>query len=141
MRPSEHPQQYFDRYLDQAADRYVQGLKRAGLRPNARLTKAVAERAAREAYDGYMRQLNEARNHDIQIILYAYHLQMKTLKQESARLRLKVCLPLAALFGGLAWYSGTHSGFIAGSSLLFALGVGVLLAVIVLGAIFDRARL
>lgn len=137
MREYEDPHKHLHRSLERSTDRYVQGLHRSGLKPNARLTRAMAERAVREARESYIREATEIRDHNIGVIHRNHQRRLKRIKQEGASLRLKTCPPIAALFGAVAWYCFLQpSGFLLG--LLYTFASLAFLAMLVLGAIFDR---
>ncbi len=138
MRNYEDPRSYVQRHLEQAADRYTEGLRRSGLRPSARLTRAMAGRALREAQEHYIRDITELRDRRIAGILRNQKEDLNAIKREGASFRLKTCPPIALLFGGVAWYNFHQpGGFFTG--VLFASFALTFLAFLVLGAIFDRS--
>lgn len=137
MQDYEDPRRYMQRHLEQAADRYADGLQRSGLRPNNRLTRAMAERALREAQENYIRDITELRDRRIAAILREHRESLNAIKRKGASLRLKTCPPIALLFGGEAWYNFHQpGGFFMG--ILFAGFALAFLAMLILGAIFDR---
>lgn len=136
-REYEDPEEYYQKYIDRAADRYANGLRRSGLKPNDRLTRAMAERTAREAQASYIRDMTEVRDHNIQMILRDHKKRLRQIKREGASLRLKTCPPITALFGFMAWYSFHQpGGFVNG--LIYVVASFTFLAMLILGAIFDR---
>ncbi len=83
-----------------------------------------------------IREAMRVRDRNIERIVRSHEKRMNGIKRKSASLRLKVCLPLALLFGLIAWYGFSCSNWFAAwcygaSSLMF-------LMVPVLGAFFDR---
>jgi len=54
-------------------------------------------------------------------------------------LRLWICSPIAVFFGLMAWYSFTHSGGLIVAT-IYIFGSLAFLALLVLGALFDRPR-
>jgi hypothetical protein len=138
-RSYEDPGHHLDRHLQDAAERYVDGLQRTGLQPNDRLTHAIAERTVREAGEHYVQEATDVRDHNIAMSLREHHERLNAIKREGALLRLKMCPPMALVFTLMAWYSFGHSG---GLLMTICYGVGALafLAMLVLGAIFDPPR-
>ena len=65
MRDYPDPKHYLDTHIQRSAERYVDGLQRAGLEPNAKLTRAMYERALQEASDGYIQEAKAVRDHNI----------------------------------------------------------------------------
>ncbi len=137
MQDYEDPRSYTQRYLERSADRYAEGLRRSGLRPNDRLTRAMAERALRETQEHYIRDITELRDRRIAAILREQRESLNAIKRKGASLRLKTCPPIALLFGGEAWYNFHQpGGFFMG--VICAACALAFLAMLVLGAIFDR---
>ncbi|GHO51407.1 hypothetical protein [Ktedonospora formicarum] len=97
-----NPNQHFERHMERAAERYIDGLEHAGLQPNDILTKAMAERAAQAAKDDYIREATETRDHNIGVILDQHKQRMNMIKRRGASWRLKVCPLVAIIFGALA---------------------------------------
>ena len=134
MQDYEDVQQHVERHMKRSAEKYVDGLQKAGLQPNARLTKAVAERALAETRENYIQNATALRDRNIKMIL-------KKIRRRSARRRIRqrllLCVPLVLVFGAMAWYSFryTHNvalgaGYISGALILVILSV--------LGAVFDQ---
>src|SRR5579859_2296869 len=139
MRRHEDPQEHFERHMDRSAKRYVVGLQKAGLEPNDKLTRAMAERALAEARSDYGRTSAEVRDHNLKVIVKGHNRRMNAIKREGASLRLKTCLPIALVLGMLAWYNFGHpGGFWMG--VCYLVGAFAFLAMLVLGALFDRPR-
>ena len=139
MRRYEDPQKHFERSIERSAGRYVDGLNRAGLKPNARLTRAMAERAWQEARNDYTKQAKETHESNIRDIMRKHDQNLKQIKREGASLRLKTCPLIAALFGATAWYNfSQHRPDSFAVGILFTIGALAFLAMLVLGAIFDR---
>jgi len=105
MREYENPQKHFQRHIQRSADRYMDGLNRAGMKPTPILTRAMSERAAQEARDDYRKHLTAVRDHNIRVIMRNHNKRLKKIKREGASLRLKTCPPIAACFGAMTWYS------------------------------------
>lgn len=137
MRPWKNPHEHFEEHLTCSAHRYVDGRRQAGLSPNPTLTNAMAERAVQEATDSYVRETLEIRDHNIAVIVQEHRQRLNAIKRRGARQRLWTCPPIALCFGLMAWYS-----FTAGEGLLIGLcylaGSLTFLAMLVLGAVFDR---
>lgn len=142
----ENPHEHYQRYMEREAEQYAEGLERAGLQPNKTLTKALFERAHQGAKKDYSRSAVRTRDHNIGVILDNHRQQMNDIKRREARLRLWMCPPIVLLFGFLAWqrlstWPSSHdlvetlvvSGVYAGIAVAF-------LAMLVLGAIFDRPK-
>jgi hypothetical protein len=137
MQDYEDPRRYIQRHVEQAAGRYTEGLRRSGLQPSARLARAMAERAVLKAKESYIRDITEMHDRRIAAILREHKKRINAIKRKGATLRLMLCLPVAVVLGGFAWYTfyqpnGFFSGIIyAGLALAF-------LSMLVLGAILDR---
>jgi hypothetical protein len=137
----EDPESHFKRHMEQSANKYMDGLQRAGLKPNAKLTRAMAARAANEAGQSYIRETMETRDANISSILKDHNKRMNMIKRQGAALRLKTCPPIAFVFGVLAWYAFNHPvGFIPGAWIIYACMSLAFLVMLVLGAIFDRPK-
>jgi hypothetical protein len=137
----EDPQRHFEQSMERSAKKYVDGLERAGLEPNAKLTRVMAERALIEAREDYNRRAAETRHHNIGVIVGNHNRRMNEIKRSGHKLRLWTCPPIAALFGFMAWYSFSHpgaAGIIMG--VVYVFGALAFLAMLVLGAIFDRPK-
>lgn len=139
MRKHEDPQQHLDRHMERAARQYVDGLQRAGIKPTHKLTKAVAERAAREARASYIQDATDVRDHNIAAIVRNHHRRMNQIKRSGALLRLWTCPTIALLFGLLAWYNFTRGDDVT-VGIICAVGGLAFLLMLLLGAIFDRPR-
>lgn len=127
--------------MGQSAKRYVAGLERAGLEPNERLTRAMAERALIEARKDYNRRAAETQRHNIGVIVENHNRRMNEIKRSGHKLRLWTCPPIAALFGFMAWYSFSHPGAVGVvMGVVYTLGALAFLGMLILGAIFDRPK-
>lgn len=133
------PMQHLERHLQRSAEKYLHGLEQAGLQPTPILTRAIAERAYNEAKASYIQEATQTRNHNIAGILEDHHKRMNAIKKESASLRLKMCPPIILVFSALAWYCLSHANGLA-MGIVYAAGALAFLAMLVLGAIFDRPR-
>lgn len=137
MRTFEEAEQHANQLIQRSNERYAAWLQRGGVEPNATLMLEHRATALQEAQEGYMQKLVEIQEHNIGVIRRQSERRIHAMKRRSATLRLKICLPLAFLFGLLAWYSFCFGGeFIVGlaaltSSLMF-------LTIVLLGTIFDR---
>jgi hypothetical protein len=78
-RSYEDPRQHFENYIGRSADRYADGLRRAGLRPNGKLTRAMADRAARAAREDYEQRANQMLEGNVRHILREYHERVRLL--------------------------------------------------------------
>lgn len=108
-KPYEDPHQHFERYIGRAADRYADGLQRAGLQPNEKLTRAMAERAFYAAREDYERQSAQTYENNIVRILHEHRARDKQIRREGARLAW-ITAPLVMLvFGVCAWFNW-HAG-------------------------------
>ncbi len=132
----EDPQTHLERHMDRAAETYRDGLQKAGLAPNAILTKAMAERALRQAWESYIQQATDIRDRNIDAILREHTARMNVIKRQGSRLRLMTCPPITLFRGIGSWYSFTHTGVMMG--MVYAGGALAYLAMLILGAIFDR---
>jgi hypothetical protein len=131
--------QFVREQMEQEADRYMDGLQKAGLPPNARLTRAMAERASNKAEERYREHVSETFYQNTQHIMRTHKREMNQIKREGTRFGLKVILPIALFLGGLAWYSYGHPGwFIPGAWICYAAFALALLSILALGAIFNR---
>ncbi|MGB8346582.1 MAG: hypothetical protein WCD86_16975 [Ktedonobacteraceae bacterium] len=138
MREYPDPQQYIVKHMERSAAKYRHGLKRAGLQPNITLTNAMIEQAIEEGKEGYIREAEKVLDHNTRITVRNHRRQMNKLMRQGSSLRMKVCPPIAALFGFMAWYSFSHAEYIL--AIVYAVGALVFLAMLFLGAIFDRPR-
>jgi hypothetical protein len=130
------PDRHFEEHIQRSAEHYVEGLQQAGLEANPTLTRAMAERARAEAEQSYMQEAQATRDHNISQVMSNYHKRNNQIKRESARLRLWACPPIAILFGLMAWYSFSQYSIFLG--ILYVVGALAFLAMLILGAIFDR---
>ncbi len=138
MRPWKNPHEHFEEHLSRSARRYAEGLIRAGIEPHPILTRAMAERAVQEAQESYIRETLEIRDHHIGVILEEHRQRLNAIKRRGAKLRLLTCPPVALCFGAMAWYSYAHHHFDLVA--LYTFAALAFLAMLVLGAIFDRPR-
>ena len=141
MRQYQNPDQYMRTALQRAAEREAKNLEQAAIAPNETLTEALTERALEEAYDSYVRDALEVRDHNIGVILQDHHRRMNAVKREGATMRWWMCPLLSLVFAILAWYSfaqATSSSVVLGW--LYSVGSLAFLAMLVLGAVFDRLR-
>jgi hypothetical protein len=135
------PQQHFEQHMQSAAQRYVDGLNRAGLPPSERLTRAVARRAWHHARESYIQEAQAVRDHNISVIMQDHNRRMNEIKLRGHRIRLWTCPPIALVFGVLAWYnfqSHLPDGFTVG--IICAVFALAFLSMLILGAFFDRPR-
>jgi len=136
MRQFPDPDQHFNEHIKRSAEQYADGLQRSGLEPNPTLTRAVAERAVRQAAESYEREAEAVKIHNIKIIASEHRKRINKLKWQGAGLRARVCPPIAAVFGLVAWHN-----FHAGNPAMGLLYIGAALSflvMLILGAIFDK---
>ena len=86
-----------------------------------------------------LRKVRKLRNQNVTRILNEHRLRMNDIKRRGHHLRLWLCPLIALCFGALSWYhfSRTHD---TGMGVLYALGSLAFLAMLILGAIFDRPQ-
>ncbi len=136
MREYPRASQYIEKRLQEAARRYAEGLRRTGLEPNETLTRAVGERAAKEAVDSYMQEMNDTLEHNIRIIIREERRRTKQIQREGASLALKICPPIILAFGALAGlYVSQHSITLG---LIYGLGALAFLTLLILAWISAR---
>ena len=141
MQSYEDPHQHMERHLRRSAEKYVSGLQKAGLRPNDRLTRAMAERAVQEAEGSYRQHAIETRDHNIQVIMDDHRKRMNQIRREGLFQSLKMCPPIILLFGGLAWYSFSHPGqFISGAVWFYAGAALAFLLLLLCSILFNRPK-
>ncbi len=128
--------QHFKGHIERAAQRYVDGVELAGIEASPTLTRAMAERAVREAVDSYEQETRETLDHNIGVILKDHNERMNEIKRCGHRMRLWTCPPIAALLGLVSWYHFASGSVMMG--VLFVVGSLAFLAMMILGAIFDR---
>jgi Flp pilus assembly protein TadB len=131
------PEEHLTQYMERAAERYMDGLSRAGLKPNDRLTRAMARRALHSAQEDYMRQARETRDHNINAILREHHREMNEIKRRGHQQRLWMCPLIAGIFAGVAYYNLVHTHDLLMAAICAAFALAFLL-MLILGAIFDR---
>ena len=102
MQDYEDVQQHFDRHMKRAAERYAEGLQKAGLQPNETLTRAMAQRALTEAKESYIQEGITTLDHNLQVMMKQ---RMRSSARRRMRKRLLVRLPLVLLAGALNWYN------------------------------------
>jgi len=138
MKPLPDPDHYLDQHMQQAAKEHAKWISMLGLKPTTTLLRAISDREFERARDAYILEARLIHQQNIDQINKEHRRQLRQLKWRGIRLRWKVCPPITLLFAVISWYSFNHSnpeeGFIyAGTALAF-------LAMLVLGAIFDRPR-
>lgn len=136
MRSYEDAKHNRDQFIDDAARRYVTGIQKTGLQPNRRLERAIAERTGQEAKRRYMEDMDAIQRHNIGSIMEAHKQRLNEIKRNGARLRWRTCPIIAAVFGLMAWYSYAHGH--VDLVIVYALAALTFIAMLVLGAIFDR---
>jgi hypothetical protein len=118
--------------MEHAAHRYGDGLQRAGLQPNRKLTRAMAERARESAYEDYEKQSYRTFKGNIDTILSDYHQRDRQIKREGARMAWLICPFAMLLFGFVSWFN-FHQGDV-NTGLLSALGSLAFLLMLVLAS-------
>jgi len=128
------PDMFFEKHLEQAAEKRIRGFKRAGItRPSWKLVNRLIERDIEDSKQRYIEAGEKIIDHNIKVLIRNYR------KRNNQIRRMRTCPPMAALFAFLAWYSFTHSGgFIMG--VCYVIASLALLGMLLLGAIFDRPR-
>lgn len=84
MKTYEDPQEHFDRFIRRAADRYVDGLQKAGLPPSETLIGATLA-------------------HNISMIQDLHRARNKQIDREGAKMALVICPLAIAMFGVVGW--------------------------------------
>ncbi len=128
MKDFPDPTHYIDQALDQAARRYAEGVRHAGLKPTETLTRALARRATQEARERYLREMNDTFAHNISVILQEQTKRTRQIKQAERKAAVLLCPLVALVFGALAWFA-------------FRQGAGVLGIVYSVGALAFLALL
>lgn len=136
MRDYEEAERNRNQYIEDAARRYVIGMHQAGLQPNPRLERAIAERIGREAATRYIEDMTAILHHNLGYLTHTHQRRLNEIKRSGARLRWRLCPPFVAVFAFLAWLNFTR-GHIE-LVMLFAVAALAWLAILVGGAIFDR---
>jgi hypothetical protein len=130
------PNEYLLAHITQAADRYVQAIRKGGLQPSATLEKALAHRAFEEVETRYRQDCDDIMQHNISVVEARYREQQNQLKRDGAKMRLWTCPPAVLILGYLAW-----SGFSQSITLMgwvFTFGACAFLCMLVGGWIWDR---
>lgn len=140
MRQYEDPKQHLQRHINRAAENYLAGMRELGVEPKPTLPKAVIDRTIREAQADYQQSINETFLHNMQILNEQYNQERDEIARKGAARRLRVCLPLIAIWAAAAWYNFIHTSdpkvWIA-----CAFGALVFLAMLVFGKIFDPPKM
>lgn len=130
-----HPQQYLDRAIARAQERYIRAIDTCGLLPNERLTRAIVEQAVEQASEQYQEEAEAILRHNNEIIEQQCQEQDNQLKKEGAKMCMWICPPIALLFGMVAWIcfdqGSVFTGWLYAASLAF-------LGMLVYGWIFER---
>lgn len=108
MRELLNPKKYMDEHLKAAADRYVDGLQRAGLKNNEKLKRAVFRRALQETSTSYKKELDEAFHHNVRFILQDSRMRDRQIRREGASWGLKIFPIITLVLALLAWYGFWH---------------------------------
>jgi hypothetical protein len=136
MREYPDAKKHIEKYMSDAVEHYMNGLKQRGLQPNPTLDRIFIERTMKETEDSYMQELAEVHAHNIGVINDSYAKRLKKIRRSGDWLAILICIPAAILFELLAWYDFTHH---AGSDGILSATIGLAwLALIVLKRCFDR---
>jgi hypothetical protein len=135
MQDLPNPNKYIDEHMKAAADRYVDGLQRAGLKHSERLKRAVFERALQETSTSYKKDLNEAFRHNVQVILHDYGKRDRQIRREDTSWGRKIFPIITLVFTLIAWYNFGHGD--PGMWIIYAVGALVFFA-LSLGAIVNK---
>ena len=98
------PKKYISDYVSKAADRYIDGLQKVGLKPSPILARVLAERAIQEAEERYHQEADDILEHNIATIINTHKKRKSQIRRQGARWSWFVCLPMMNLFGFLAGY-------------------------------------
>ena len=131
------PDEYLGQHMEAAAERYMDGLQRAELKPNNRLTRAMSERAFHEASVGYQQHLDETLHHNVQNIMRDHQRRDRQIRREGASWGLKIFPIITLVFALIAWYDFGHGD--PGMWIIYAAGALVFF-VLTLAAIANRWR-
>lgn len=131
------PDEYVGKRMEAAADRYMDGLQRAGLKPNDRLTRAMSERAYHEASAGYQQYLDETLHQNVQSIMRDHQERERQIRREGASWGLKIFPIITLVVALLAWYNFWHGD--PGMWIIYAAGALAFFA-LSLAAIVNRWR-
>jgi hypothetical protein len=97
------PQEFMEQHLQQARQRHVQGILRAGItQPSGKLIRRLAERDVEEGERRYIEEVTSVLDHNIGYI-----------RRRGDRICAWLCLPMAGVFGLAAWYCFACSGDVA----------------------------
>ena len=130
MRPYEDPDRHLGKHIERAAGRYIDGLNRAGLRPNKILTRAMSARAANEARADYEEQSFHTFQNNVHTIFDDYRQRDRQIRREGARMAWMMCPFAFLLLGSVSWLN-FHQGD-ASIGLLCAVGALAFLVMLVL---------
>lgn len=105
MTKFESPDKHMRAFVERAAVEYVDGLNRLGMQENETLTRAVAERVAKDALKDYEWQLDNALEDNTKAIMRAHKKRMRELDLEGARLAFWLCPLVCSMFGAVALFN------------------------------------
>jgi hypothetical protein len=103
------PEQHFANHIRRAADRYADGVKRADLEMNEKLTRAKAQHAAEAARIDYEQRAYGTLINNIKTISSRSRQRDQQIRREGAQLGMKICPPIMLAFGAIAWLNFSHS--------------------------------
>lgn len=138
MRESEKAQSHFEKHIKQSDEQYAAWLRRGGVEPTDILMRENRGSALNEARESYIKAITEIRDHTIKVIVRDNNKRIRAIKREGAHLCLKICPPIALVFGLMAWYSFAQGRFFMG--MVSITGSLAFLALLVLRVLFDRPR-
>lgn len=131
------PDEYLGQHMEAAADRYMDGLRRSGLKPSKKLEQALSKHAFREASAGYQRHLDETLHHNVQSIMRDHRARERQLRREGASWGLKIFPIITLVFGLMAWYDFGHGD--PGLWIIYVVGALSFLA-LTLAAMINKWR-
>ncbi|MBA2393045.1 MAG: hypothetical protein H0V70_09905 [Ktedonobacteraceae bacterium] len=142
MKQFPDPQDFFVQHLEQAAEKRIRGMKRAGItRPSWKLVNRLIERDIEEGKERYIEENNKVLEHNIKVHIRSYRRRNRQINREGAQLALWTCPPVIALFSFMAWYSFNHpgvEGLLMGA--MYSIGALAFLGMLIATQILTRRR-
>lgn len=119
--------------MNRSNDQHAAWLRRGGVEPTDLLMRENRENALKEERDNSIQEITKARDHTLKGLKRNHKKRMSTIKrkirQDRYAHRIKMCLPIALMFGLIAWYCFSHSDFIMG--IWYVVGMLAFLAIVV----------
>lgn len=139
MKEYPDPNRFMEDHLNQSAQKYREGMRKANLIPSERLARALAERSVQDAREGYHKHLYETFESNVNVILAEHDRSMKQIDRDGARMTLMTAPPVILLFGGTSVYSFLQGGPVGlGMGALLALGSLIFLAMMIVALLKAR---